>query len=329
MRQLLVRARWRRRSGRAHPRAARGRAAAARVPGAIAVRAKLPVAFPAALPPRRRAFASTGAVEGICAISGNFPNGDGPVPLSTQELLSCDVGTLAAPYADDGCDGGLAQNAFGYIQSTGGVCTEDEYTYASGNGHSYPCTHCTKRLTVGGYMTVEPGNEAALMHAVAQQPVVVAIQANSMQLQLYRSGVFDSPSCGKEPDHAVLLVGYGVTSTNVPYWKVREAHQRTHAPAARAAAGRRPDPSRASATAPRAPRLPPVCRLRSRTHGARRGATTATSTSSAASTSAASPRCPPTQSSASPSTAATRAASPRSRSSRPPTAPSRATATSS
>ncbi|KAG8458521.1 hypothetical protein KFE25_003056 [Diacronema lutheri] len=144
------------------------------------------------------AFASTGAVEGLCAIAGNTPNADGPVALSQQELVSCDVGSLAAPYADDGCDGGLPQNAFGYISSTGGVCAEAEYTYTS-------------------------GNEAALMHAVAQQPVAVGIQANSMQLQLYRSGVFDSPSCGKEPDHAVLIVGYGTTSTNVPYWKVKNS----------------------------------------------------------------------------------------------------------
>lgn len=169
------------------------------------------------------AFASTGAIEGICAIQGLTTNADGPVSLSQQELVSCDVGTLAAPYADDGCDGGLAQNAYGYTKSTGGICVESEYAYVSGNGHSYPCTHCTKRFTIGGYVNVEPGNEQALMHAVAQQPVAVAIQANSMQLQLYRSGVFDSPSCGKEPDHAVLIVGYGTTSTNVPYWKVKNS----------------------------------------------------------------------------------------------------------
>ncbi|KAJ1628915.1 hypothetical protein T492DRAFT_134994 [Pavlovales sp. CCMP2436] len=169
------------------------------------------------------AFASSGAIEGICAIEGQSVSSEGPVSLSQQELVSCDVGTLSAPYADDGCDGGLPQNAFGYVQETGGICTDSEYTYVSGNGHSYPCTHCSKRLTIGGYMTVEPGNEEALMHAVAQQPIAVGIQANSMQLQLYRSGVFDSPSCGKEPDHAVLIVGYGTTSTNVPYWKVKNS----------------------------------------------------------------------------------------------------------
>lgn len=59
------------------------------------------------------------------------------------------------------------------------------------------------------------------MAAIAQQPVSVAIQANQLGFQLYKSGVF-SGRCGTNLDHGVLAVGYGDLSGK-PYYKVKNS----------------------------------------------------------------------------------------------------------
>merc|ERR1711988_1557457 len=62
----------------------------------------------------------------------------------------------------------------------------------------------------------------ALLDAVAQQPVSVALEADKNVFQLYSGGVLDSTSCGKQLDHGVLIVGYG-TDSGVDYWKVKNS----------------------------------------------------------------------------------------------------------
>ena len=63
------------------------------------------------------AFSATGAIESINAI-----NTGELISLSEQELVDCDR-------IDDGCDGGIMQNAFEWVMATGGIDTEDAYPY--------------------------------------------------------------------------------------------------------------------------------------------------------------------------------------------------------
>lgn len=77
-------------------------------------------------------------------------------------------------------------------------------------------------LAVGevvGYTRVHPFDKNALEAAVAQQPVAVAIEAASTIMH-YKKGIIASEACGSKLDHAVLVVGYGV-SRGVKYWKVK------------------------------------------------------------------------------------------------------------
>lgn len=67
-----------------------------------------------------------------------------------------------------------------------------------------------------------PDSDSALMSAIAQQPVSVAIQANQMAFQTYSSGVLTG-NCGTRLDHGVLAVGYGVWTDGTPYWKVKNS----------------------------------------------------------------------------------------------------------
>ena len=74
---------------------------------------------------------------------------------------------------------------------------------------------------VVGYTDVSTDSEQAMMSAVAQQPVSIAIEADQYSFQLYSSGVFTA-SCGTRLDHGVLAVGYG-SEAGTDYWKVKNS----------------------------------------------------------------------------------------------------------
>jgi C1A family cysteine protease len=66
-------------------------------------------------------------------------------------------------------------------------------------------------------------SDAAMMSALAQQPVSIAIEADESTFQLYKSGVF-TDTCGANLDHGVLAVGYGTDSaTGQPFYKVKNS----------------------------------------------------------------------------------------------------------
>ncbi|KAL1524679.1 hypothetical protein AB1Y20_019565 [Prymnesium parvum] len=160
------------------------------------------------------AFSTTGSVEGAYQIAtGKL------ISLSEEDLVQCDHN------GDQGCSGGLMDNAFEWIQENGGICTEQAYPYTSGSGTTGTCTKsCSPVVTVSGHKDVPKGDEKALLSAVASQPVSIAIEADKSAFQLYKSGVLDSTSCGTSLDHGVLIVGYGTdSSSGKDYWKVKNS----------------------------------------------------------------------------------------------------------
>eukprot|EP00250_Pteridium_aquilinum_P006407 c16344_g1_i1 orf=145-1239(+) len=161
------------------------------------------------------AFSSVGAIEGAHAIAtGKL------VSLSEQELVSCAL-------SNNGCDGGLMDPSFEWVIKNGGINTEDGYPYVSGNGRRSICSLLKimkKTVSIDSYVDVTPNDENALMCAVAQQPVSVAINAAGYDFQLYAGGVF-SGTCSDDPndiDHAVLVVGYG-SENGKDYWIVKNS----------------------------------------------------------------------------------------------------------
>ena len=155
------------------------------------------------------AFSTTGSVEGVNAI-----NGKGLVSLSEQQLVDC-----SSSAGNQGCNGGLMDNAFTWIAQTGGLCTEASYPYTAATGTCK--TTCKRVVTISGHTDVAHNNDAALCGAVSQQPVSIAIEADQNSFQLYSSGVMTAP-CGTNLDHGVLAVGYGV-SGGEQYWKVKNS----------------------------------------------------------------------------------------------------------
>jgi C1A family cysteine protease len=156
------------------------------------------------------AFSTTGALEGAYFVaSGKLES------LSEEDLVQCDHN------GDQGCSGGLMDNAFSWV-SQNGICSEKSYPYTSGSGRTGTCQKgCSPVVTITGHTDVPARNEDALKAAVSKHPVSVAIEADKSAFQLYRSGVLDSSSCGTNLDHGVLVVGYGTDGKD--YWKVKNS----------------------------------------------------------------------------------------------------------
>merc|ERR1719414_2053973 len=136
-------------------------------------------------------FSTTGSLEGQ-----HFRKTGDLSPLSEQQLVDCDT-------VDSGCNGGLMDNGFAFAEKNA-MCTEDSYSYTARKG-TCKASSCTVGLAQGsvtGYKDVSTDSEQALMSAVAQQPVSIAIEADQSSFQSYSSGVLTA-SCGTKLDHGV------------------------------------------------------------------------------------------------------------------------------
>jgi C1A family cysteine protease len=155
-------------------------------------------------------FSATGAVEGAWAIAkGQL------IDLAEQELVDCATGIA---YGSHGCNGGQMEGAFKFIIENG-QCALSAYPYTAKDGS---CQKCSAVAHISSCSDVKPNDQISLKAAVAQQPVAVAISADTRLFQSYSSGVITSSSCYTSLDHGVLIVGYG-TENGQDYWEVKNS----------------------------------------------------------------------------------------------------------
>lgn len=141
-------------------------------------------------------------------------------------------------------------NAFKFDEKTGGLCSEDDYPYVASQNECRTDCDDVPGTIVKTFVDVPPGDEKALLSAIAMQPISIAIQADQVRrtrscpnsicsscdsshrlceqfvFQFYKSGVLTDDSCGKDAmiDHGVLAVGYGTDlETQKPYWLVKNS----------------------------------------------------------------------------------------------------------
>ncbi|CAF0801614.1 unnamed protein product [Didymodactylos carnosus] len=150
------------------------------------------------------AFSSTGALESHHARSSGKL-----VSLSEQQLVDCSTN-----WGNNGCEGGLMDNAFKYVHDNKGIDDEATYPYQGKDQASCKFRRASVTSTCDGFVDIPEGNETALQQALALEgPVSVAIDASQESFQFYTSGVYSEPKCSStELDHGVLAVGYGVAN---------------------------------------------------------------------------------------------------------------------
>jgi len=149
-------------------------------------------------------FSATGSTEAQHA----FTNGT-LVGLSEQNLVDC-----STAQGNEGCNGGLMDQAFEYIISNHGIDTEASYPYTATGPNPCEFKAANVGATLVSYTDIPSKNENDLQAAiVADGPVSVAIDASSITFQLYYFGVYYDPLCSStQLDHGVLAVGIGTTT---------------------------------------------------------------------------------------------------------------------
>jgi len=158
------------------------------------------------------AFSATGSMEGAWQIKSTHL-----VSVSEQQLVDC-----SGAYGNQGCNGGLMDNAFNFVVANGGICTESSYPYKAVDGTCQ--TTCKNAVTISSFKDVTSGDEDALMKAATLGPVSIAIEADQQVFQFYSGGVLADPACGTQLDHGVLVVGWGTdTDAGLDYWIVKNS----------------------------------------------------------------------------------------------------------
>jgi len=159
-------------------------------------------------------FGTTGDIEGTWYLANKKL-----ISLSEQQLVSCDK-------TDSACNGGLQENAFDYVIKVGGIQSEADYPYVSGNGRVPSCAVDAKKFVanISAWAQVSKsasGESNIAPYSYTNGPVTIGIDATPMQT--YIKGIDNPSNCSPyKLNHAVLIVGWG-TENGVDYWTIKNS----------------------------------------------------------------------------------------------------------
>ena len=99
--------------------------------------------------------------------------------------------------------------AFDYVINNGGICSNSSYQYKAKDQYCNTSCNILKHTDIKTCYDVLPKKEHLFLSYLEKQPLSVAIQANGMNFQHYKNGIFDDINCyNGQLDHGVLAVAY-------------------------------------------------------------------------------------------------------------------------
>jgi len=133
--------------------------------------------------------------------------------LSEQQIINCN------PYST-GCRGGNIALVFRYLQNSAGLGLESETRYVQ---RKEICSQVKPAVKVKQMLWAGTKDEAKIAaFLVKNGPLSIAINANLFKY--YKGGImkYNSSQCNsRNLNHAVNIVGYGVSRLGTKYWIVR------------------------------------------------------------------------------------------------------------
>lgn len=149
------------------------------------------------------------------------------VNLAKQELVDCAHQRYGYPHCH-GCQEGHPREALHYIR-TNGIAMTSEYPYRMEDGPQCRRLATPRFIRPGTFQVAglaSGANEDQLKTALKRfGPLSVVIIANDSQFHYYKEGVMtaDTVDPTTRGRHVVVLVGYGTTADQKPYWLIRNS----------------------------------------------------------------------------------------------------------
>ncbi|SBT35082.1 vivapain [Plasmodium ovale wallikeri] len=154
------------------------------------------------------AFSTVGVVESQYAIRKNLI-----ASISEQQLVDCSQ-------QNNGCNGGFIELSFDDMINLGGLCSDNDYPYVEDIPELCQIDSCTKTYKISSYLEVPQDKFKEALQFLGPISVSVAV---SDDFAFYKEGIFDG-ECGDEPNHAVMVVGYGMEEIYNTQTKRTEKH---------------------------------------------------------------------------------------------------------